>query len=124
MLLFSHRSSADLASQAGRLQWCYLSEQGGVTSGEVDAENLVSLVEQHPSWFETPDRVALMLTGEDIVHLNVSVPGRSIKSIRQALPFAIEEFITSDIDDVHIAHKAIRSNEPVHCAVILSLIHI
>ena len=118
MLLFSHRSSADLASQAGRLQWCYLSEQGGVTSGEVDAENLVSLVEQHPSWFETPDRVALMLTGEDIVHLNVSVPGRSIKSIRQALPFAIEEFITSDIDDVHIAHKAIRSNEPVHCAVI------
>ena len=119
MLLFrSHRSSADLASQASRLQWCYLSEQGGVTSGEVDAENLVSLVEQHPSWFETPDRVALMLTGEDIVHLNVSVPGRSIKSIRQALPFAIEEFITSDIDDVHIAHKAIRSNEPVHCAVI------
>ena len=118
MLLFSHRSSADLASKAGRLQWYYLSEQGYVTSGEVDAENLVSLVEQHPSWFETPDRVALMLTGEDIVHLNVSVPGRSIKSIRQALPFAIEEFITSDIDDVHIAHKAIRSNEPVHCAVI------
>jgi len=118
MLLFSHQPSADLTSQAGNLHWYYLTEQGDVTSGEVDAENLVSLVEQHPSWFETPNRVALMLTGEDIVHLNVSVPGRSIKSIRQALPFAIEEFITSDIDDVHIAHRAIRSNEPVHCAVI------
>ena len=84
MLLFSHRSLADLAAQASRLQWCYLSDRV-VSLRRVDAENLVSLVEQHPSWFETPDRVALM-TGEDIVHsMSAYLGGQSRVSVRPCL---------------------------------------
>ena len=49
---------------------------------------LPSLVEAHPDWFEQPDRVALVLPSEDVVYLNVSVPGRTANNIRQALPFA------------------------------------
>ena len=118
MLLFSPQTATYGSSQGAGLQWSYLSAQGAVTYGEVNAEQLPDFVEQHPSWFTTPDRIALVLTGEEIVHLNVSVPGRSINSIRQALPFAVEEFITSDIEDVHIAYQSIRANQPVHCAVI------
>jgi general secretion pathway protein L len=119
MLLFSPQTATYGPSQgAGLLQWSYLSAQGAVTYGEVDAEQLPDFVEQHPSWFTAPDRIALVLTGEEIVHLNVSVPGRSINSTRQALPFAVEEFITSDVEDVHIAYQSIRANQPVHCAVI------
>lgn len=118
MLLFSPQTATYGSSQGAGLQWSYLSAQGAVTYGEVNAEQLPDFVEQHPSWFTTPDRIALVLTGEEIVHLNVSVPGRSINSIRQALPFAVEEFITSDVEDVHIAYQSIRANQPVHCAVI------
>ena len=118
MLLLSPQPTMHGLSQGVGLQWSYLSAQGTVTSGEVDAEHLPDLVERHPSWFATPDRIAVVLTGEEIVHLNVSVPGRSVNSIRQALPFAVEEFITSDVEDVHIAYQSIRLNQPVHCSVI------
>ena len=118
MLLLSPQPTMHGSSQGVGLQWSYLSAQGAVTSGEVDAEHLPDLVERHPSWFATPDRIAVVLTGEEIVHLNVSVPGRSVNSIRQALPFAVEEFITSDVEDVHIAYQSIRPNQPVHCSVI------
>ena len=62
--------------------------------------------------------MALVLPSEDVVYLNVSVPGRTANSIRQALPFALEEFITSDIENVHIAHRPIRPGQPTACAVI------
>ena len=118
MLLLSPQPTMQGSSQGAGLQWGYRSAQGEVTSGEVDAEDLSDLVERHPSWFATPDRIAVVLTGEEIVHLNVSVPGRSVNSIRQALPFAVEEFITSDVEDVHIAYQSIRPNQLVHCSVI------
>ena len=116
MLLFSPQTATYGSSQGAGLQWSYLSAQGAVTYGEVNAEQLPDFVEQHPSWFTTPDRIALVLTGEEIVHLNVSVPGRSINSIRQALPFAVEEFITSDVEDVQIA----IFKKPISCSKLYS----
>ncbi len=118
MLLFSPTSTMEPICTSSRFNWCHWSEEGVVTSGEVALSNLIALVEQQPTWFSSPDRIALVLTSEEILHLSVNVPGRNVNSLRQALPFAVEEFITSDVEDVHIAHLAIRPNQPIDCAII------
>ena len=118
MLLLSPARTLDPTQNTGDWLWRYQDEQGALTSGEVGVVDLPGFVEEHPNWFERPDRVALVLPSEDVVYLSVSVPGRTANSIRQALPFALEEFITSDVEDVHIAHQPIRPGQPVGCAVI------
>lgn len=118
MLMLSPRRTVVPSKATCTWHWCYQDEQGGLISGEIGTADLPSLVQEHPGWFERPDRVALVLPSEDVVHLSVRVPGRTVNSIRQALPFALEEFITSDIENVHIAHQPIRPGQPTGCAVI------
>lgn len=118
MLLLSAARPTDPTENIGEWHWWYQDEQGAFTSGAVGAEELIGFVEAHPNWFERPDRVALVLPSADVVYLSVNVPGRTANSVRQALPFALEEFITSDVEDVHIAHQPIRPGEPVGCAII------
>ena len=118
MLLLSPARTIDPTEHNCEWHWRYQDEQGVLTSGEVGAVALSDLVEDHPDWFERPGRVALVLPSTDVVHLSVNLPGRTASSIRQALPFALEEFITSDVEDVHIAHQPIRPGQPVDCAVI------
>lgn len=118
MLLLSPARTIEPAEQICEWRWRYQDEQGALTSGEIDAGALSDFVENHSYWFERPDRVALVLPSTDVMSLSVSVPGRTASSIRQALPFALEEFITSDVEDVHIAHQPIRPGQPVDCAVI------
>jgi len=118
MLLLSAARPTDPTENIGEWHWRYQDEQGAFTSGAVGAEELVGFVEAHPNWFERPDRVALVLPSADVVYLSVNVPGRTVNSVRQALPFALEEFITSDVEDVHIAHQPIRPGQPVGCAII------
>ena len=118
MLMLSPKRTVVPSKAICTWHWCHQDEQGGRVAGEVSTADLPSLVEAHPDWFEQPDRVALVLPSEDVVYLNVSVPGRTANSIRQALPFALEEFITSDIENVHIAHRPIRPGQPTACAVI------
>lgn len=118
MLLLSAARPTDPTENIGEWHWWYQDEQGAFTSGAVGAEELIGFVEAHPNWFERPDRVALVLPSADVLYLSVNVPGRTANSVRQALPFALEEFITSDVEDVHIAHQPIRPGKPVGCAVI------
>ena len=42
-------------------------------------------------------------TSEQVLMLSCSVPGRNSGQIRQALPYALEEHVATDIETMHIA---------------------
>jgi general secretion pathway protein L len=98
--------------------WRYVDEAGATAAGEFAANGLTDFVQAHAGWFANPARVVLVLPSDEVLRLSATVPGRTVNSVRQALPFALEEFITSDIEDVHIAHQPIRPGHAVSCAII------
>lgn len=110
----------DSAQEHGVWHWRYVGEEGAIAAGEFAANALPDFAQAHAGWFDNPARVVLVLPSDEVLRFSVSVPGRTVNSVRQALPFALEEFITSDIEDVHIAHQPIRPGHPVRCAIIES----
>ena len=57
-------------------------------------------------------RVRLLLPGDWVTHTQVAISAKSPRLIAQALPFALEESIAEDVEQVRIAHGA-RSAEGV-----------
>lgn len=117
-LLFSPRNAEDPAEDNCIWQWCCLDQAGQVTTGQVDSKGLSDLMASNPAWFESQMTFGLALPSDEVLRITVNVPGRTVNSIKQALPFALEEYLTSDIEDVHIAHGRIRPGHGVSCAVI------
>ncbi len=84
--------------------------------GAVDGR--ASDAESSHQWLLDPANVVVIAPGEHVLSLSCEVPGRSAAQIRRALPYAIEEFIASDIECVHLASGPIKRGQPVRCCVI------
>src|SRR6056300_659270 len=104
MLLFNPHQNAEADNETASWQWCFLDASGEISQGEVTYEELPTLLAERPDWFALPQQVGLVLPSEDVLRLGASVPGKTVNSIKQALPYALEEFLTSDLEDLHIAH--------------------
>jgi general secretion pathway protein L len=96
------------------LSWLVLDRDGQVLNqGSGDAQALTELID--PALRGDTDRVVVVVPAELCLSLQVSVPGRSTRQIRRALPFVVEEHLASDIDQVQIAHGSIQRQAPVDC---------
>ena len=70
---------------------------------------------------EAPEVVALA-PNDHVLCLQCEVPGRRAGQIKQALPFVVEEFLATDIEDLHIAPGLVRSGVPVRCCLVAKTI--
>jgi len=84
----------------------------------VDSAEFPDLIAANPHWFASQADLGLILPSEEVLRLTVDVPGRTANSMKQALPFALEEYLTSDIETVHVAHGRVRPGSGVNCAII------
>ncbi len=82
-----------------------------------DVANLAAWVEEHAEWADDPARVVAFVPAGETLATDCSVPGRNAAQIRKAAPYAIEEFITDDIETMHVACGALARGEPVRCLV-------
>ena len=99
------------------VEWVLLDEQGELVSQAVgDGTTLSRLV--HADVLTDPANVVAVVPTEACLAVTCTVPGRGTGQMRRALPFVVEEFLASDIDDVHIAHGPLSRNTPVPCVVI------
>lgn len=51
-------------------------------------------------------RVSIVVPGTHVTLLNVDVPARNLKQAMSAIPYAVEEHLAADIDDLHFAISA------------------
>ena len=70
-----------------------------------------------PPWVQDPSRVVVFVPAAEALALSCRVPGRSTAQLRRAAPYAVEEFITEDIDSMHVAVGPLARNTPVRCLV-------
>lgn len=82
-----------------------------------DVKQLTELVRLHEE-LRDPANVTVIVPTEDALWVQCKVPGRSVAQVRRALPFAVEEFVADEIENIHIAYGAITRGESVDCIAI------
>lgn len=89
-------------------------------SGDVVAEGSDGLIDlgKAPPWGEDAPEVIALAPVERVLCLSSTVPGRTVSQIARALPFAVEEFVTQDIETMHLAHGPITRGQPVSCVLV------
>ncbi len=100
-------------------EWMIQESDGRVRGhGVTDFRGLSELIDPGTDWLQVPGNVIVTLPAEHVLSMACQVPGRSVGQIRRALPFMVEEFITTDIDAMHLASAEIRRGAPVQVNVI------
>ena len=102
-----------------RAEWLVLEDTGSVRGeGSTDYHGLMDLADPNQDWVTQPGNVLVLVPNQHVLEVSATVPGRSAGQIRRALPYAVEEFIATDIERMHLASGAIRPGQPVPCQLI------
>lgn len=116
-LLSEARTTEDSWSMAA--EWLIREDDGSVRGqGVTDYRGLGDLLDPAQTWLAESGNVLVLIPHEQVLELNVTVPGRSGAQIRRALPYAVEEFATTDIENLHIATGVIRPGQPARVQLI------
>jgi general secretion pathway protein L len=101
------------------VEWLVKENDGHVRGhGVTDFRGLTDLADPNQDWLEDPNNTVVFLPSQFVLMVSCDVPGRSAAQIRRALPFAAEEYVASDIEQMHIAHGAIKPGNPVACNIV------
>lgn len=96
------------------LSWVLLDSDGALISqGHGDGDALGRLLERRG--LDEATSVVLLVPTEHAMLLELTVPGRSAGQMRRALPFVLEEYLATEIDDMHLAYGPLQRGEPIRC---------
>ncbi len=100
-------------------EWLMQGEDGTLRGrGVTDYRGLADLLDPSQTWVKDARNVLLLVPHDQVLELTVTVPGKSAAQMRRALPFAVEEFASADIESLHIASDQIRPGRPVRCQLV------
>ena len=101
-----------------RVDWLIRDDEEGVKSeGRTDGPGLATLIADDAPWATDPARVVAFVPTAEVVALRCEVPGRTAAQLRRAARYAVEPFLTEDIDTMHVACGPLARHEPVRCLV-------
>ena len=101
------------------VEWLIKENDGSVRgTGVTDYRGLSDIADPNVDWLTNPENTVVYLPSQFVLMVTCEVPGRSAAQIRRALPFAAEEYVASDIELMHIAHRAIKPGTPVLCNIV------
>lgn len=84
--------------------WLISDPDGSVRAqGTTDLRGLSELIDPNTEWVKNPANVVLLIPAGLVLNINCEVPGRNAAQVRRALPYAVEEFVATDIEDMHVA---------------------
>jgi len=100
-------------------EWLMQGEDGALRGrGVTDYRGLADLLDPTQTWLKDARNVLLLAPHDQVLELTVGVPGKTAAQMRRALPFAVEEFASADIESLHIASDQIRPGRPVRCQLV------
>ena len=100
-------------------QWLISEADGQVRAqGESDLRGLSELIDPESDWLQNPANIVLLLPTSLVLNVSCEVPGRNPAQVRRALPFAVEEFVATDIEMMHVAAGNIQGGGTVRSQII------
>ena len=96
------------------LEWLVRENDGTCREGRTTASALAELLAD-ADWATDPANVTALVPVGETLAITCQVPGRSAAQIKSAARYAVEEFLTEDIDTMHVACGALARGQPVRC---------
>lgn len=114
---FEVQGDGETRSALGDLTWAITDDSELLRSGTCDFEKFSDVVDEE---LDEDDFESTNLLIEDTLtlYLKQQVPGRTNAQVRQAVPYAIEDHLSNEIDELHIATGVVARNKPVECLAI------
>ena len=106
----TRRFFLQLAQDGQPKQWFLLDDDTIVDSGTEVTDESRDLL--------TDTSVIVLLPDADVASRLISIPGKNVKQRLRAAPFAVEEHLASDLEDVHFAFKPIVGSDRIQSLVI------
>lgn len=103
--------------RAASVEWLIRDDDAVAAEGCTTLGELAGVAEQCEPWLHDPANVMLLVATSEALALSCDVPGRSAAQLRHAAPYAVEEFVTDDIDTMQVACGALARGAPVRCLV-------
>ena len=102
--------------QGRHIDWLLLDEVSGIVRlrGKAEFEEFAALIKDI-SW---TGETRVLIGGEDVLLTSAKIPSRQQRQIIQAVPYAVEEELASNVDDCHFALGKRDSNGELEVAVI------
>ena len=98
--------------------WFLVRENDEVEQGTDLLEHLTSKLQELAVDLSSDLETVLLIPDQDVLLVAVDVPSRSSSRTRRAAPFAVEPFLTEDLEVVHVAVGEIRRGQPTLCGAI------
>ena len=93
--------STDLNSV--ELSWVYESENSELKLAQgLLSDAAVASAQYH---------ITVVLPGEDVLFLKAEIPGKNIQHVRQAVPYALEDSVIEDVDELYFAISKSTDNQ-------------
>ena len=88
-----------------------------IGQGNADHRALMDLTGLNGNW-DKDFEISVILSNNWAIATSLMVPGKNTSQIERALPFAVEEFVSSEVEELHIARGAIKSGHLLTCHLI------
>ena len=92
-----------------------------IGQGDADHRALMDLTGLNGNW-DKDFEISVILLNTWAIATSLMVPGKNASQIERALPFAVEEFVSSEVEELHIAKGRMKSGDLLTCHLIDSVI--
>lgn len=92
-----------------------------IGQGNADHRALMDLTGLNGNW-DKDFEISVILSNNWAIATSLIVPGKNASQIERALPFAVEEFVSSEVEELHIAKGRIKSGDLLTCHLIDSVV--
>lgn len=107
----------DESPEAFICDWIVLNEdQEQIAEGTSEINELLNEVEENAE-IDSFSKTILFISDALTLFVQTEVPGKSSSQMIKALPFTVESFISTDIEEMHIARGPVRRGSLVDCVV-------
>lgn len=100
------------------LQWVVGRQDQIIGQGDATGHTLTQQLDSLEEGLLQSADIVVVIPTEQVLLLSCQVPGRNSGQMRQALPYALEEYVATDIEEMHIAAGSIKGGQAIHCALI------
>lgn len=99
-LVARNNNEIDLSSVS--LNWVYEDERKKLKLSQASLKDAAITASQY--------YITIVLSGEDVLQLKATVPGKNIHRVQQAIPFILEDNVIDDVDDLHFSINKPRND--------------
>lgn len=94
-LFLDARNNNEIDLSSVSLNWVYEDERKNLKLSKASLKDAAITASQY--------YITIVLSGEDVLQLKATVPGKNIHRVQQAIPFVLEDNVIDDVDDLHFS---------------------